>query len=170
MTMEGTSFCEGYMGTAFDSFPCGLCICQIKEGQILPGYCNPAFYEILGCSGKKRPDSGRMLDWDRVHPEDAGILKEKLAKLIQSKGRFTHTFRLFHHRENDYQWIRLEGSAKQKDSGELMLYGVLNDVSSQVRMEKELAGAKAKMEDIINAIPGGVAIYRVSDILSLIHI
>ncbi len=36
MTMEGTSFCEGYMGTAFDSFPCGLCICQIKEGQILP--------------------------------------------------------------------------------------------------------------------------------------
>ncbi len=91
MTMEGTSFCEGYMGTAFDSFPCGLCICQIKEGQILPGYCNPAFYEILGCSGKKRPDSGRMLDWDRVHPEDAGILKEKLAKLIQSKGRFTRT-------------------------------------------------------------------------------
>lgn len=169
MTMEGTSFCEGYMGTAFDSFPCGLCICQIKEGQILPGYCNPAFYEILGCSGKKRPDSGRMLDWDRVHPEDAGILKEKLAKLIQSKGRFTHTFRLFHHRENDYQWIRLEGSAKQKDSGELMLYGVLNDVSSQVRMEKELAGAKAKMEDIINAIPGGVAIYRVSDIFDTVY-
>ena len=30
MTMEGTSFCEGYMGTAFDSFPCGLCICPVS--------------------------------------------------------------------------------------------------------------------------------------------
>ena len=164
MTMEGTSFCEGYMGTAFDSFPCGLCICQIKEGQILPGYCNPAFYEILGCSGKKRPDSGRMLDWDRVHPEDAGPLKEKLSMLVRDKGKIQHTFRLFHDRENEYRWIRLEGSTRQLEHGETMLYGAFSDVSSQVRLEKELAGANAKMEDIINAIPGGVAIYRVSDI------
>ena len=36
-------------------------------------------------------------------------------------------------------------------------------------MEQELMAAKDKMQDIVNAIPGGVAIYRVSDIFETIY-
>ena len=104
-----------------------------------------------------------------IHPEDAGPLKEKLSMLVRDKGKIQHTFRLFHDRENEYRWIRLEGSTRQLEHGETMLYGAFSDVSSQVRLEKELAGANAKMEDIINAIPGGVAIYRVSDIFETVY-
>ena len=167
--MKGTSFYEEQMGMAFDSIPCGLCIYQIVDGQILPRFRNPAFYEILGYSDTHRSDAGQGLDLDRVHPEDAGPLKEKLSMLVRDKGKIQHTFRLFHDRENEYRWIRLEGSTRQLEHGETMLYGAFSDVSSQVRLEKELAGANAKMEDIINAIPGGVAIYRVSDIFETVY-
>ena len=167
--MKGTSFYEEQMGMAFDSIPCGLCIYQIVDGQILPRFRNPAFYEILGYSDTHRSDAGQGLDLGRVHPEDAGPLKEKLSMLVRDKGKIQHTFRLFHDRENEYRWIRLEGSTRQLEHGETMLYGAFSDVSSQVRLEKELAGANAKMEDIINAIPGGVAIYRVSDIFETVY-
>ncbi len=167
--MTGTSFYEGQMRMAFDSIPCGLCIYQIEDGQILPRFCNPAFHEILGCSDALRSDAGQVLDLKRVHPEDAGPLKGKLSALIQDKGRLCHTFRLFNDKEDKYRWIRLEGSVRKLEGGEMMLYGVFSDVSSQVRTEQELADANAKMEDIINAIPGGVAIYRVSDIFETVY-
>lgn len=63
--MTGTSFYEGQMRMAFDSIPCGLCIYQIEDGQILPRFCNPAFHEILGCSDALRSDAGQVLDLKR---------------------------------------------------------------------------------------------------------
>ena len=137
--MKGTSFYEEQMRMAFDSIPCGLCIYQIVDGQILPRFRNPAFYEILGYSDTHRSDAGQGLDLGKVHPEDAGPLKEKLSMLVRDKGKIQHTFRLFHDRENEYRWIRLEGSTRQLEHGETMLYGAFSDVSSQVRLEKELA-------------------------------
>ena len=64
--MKGTSFYEEQMGMAFDSIPCGLCIYQIVNGQILPRFRNPAFYEILGYSDTHRSDAGQGLDLGRV--------------------------------------------------------------------------------------------------------
>ena len=80
--MKGTSFYEEQMGMAFDSIPCGLCIYQIVNGQILPRFRNPAFYEILGYSDTHRSDAGQGLDLGRVHPEDAGILKENACPIV----------------------------------------------------------------------------------------
>lgn len=47
--------------------------------------------------------------------------------------------------------------------------GVYSDVNKRVLLEQELTAAKDKMQDIINAIPGGVAIYKVSDIFETIY-
>ena len=50
---------------------------------------------------------------------------------------------------------------KRQGNGAQYLYAVFNDVGEQVRLEKELAEANSRMAEIINAIPGGVAIYKV---------
>ena len=49
------------------------------------------------------------------------------------------------------------------------MYAVYSDVTSQMQMEQELTAANEKMQDIINAIPGGVAIYKVSDIFETVY-
>lgn len=43
------------------------------------------------------------------------------------------------------------------------------DVSEQQRLEEELNSVNEKTRDIINAIPGGVAIYRISDIFETVY-
>lgn len=45
----------------------------------------------------------------------------------------------------------------------------IRDISEQARLDKELAETNEKMQDIVNAIPGGVAIYRVSDIFETVY-
>ncbi len=45
-----------------------------------------------------------------------------------------------------------------------LLYGVYSDVSEQRHLEGELVYANEKMQDIVNAIPGGVAIYKMTNI------
>lgn len=85
--MKGTSFYEEQMGMAFDSIPCGLCIYQIVNGQILPRFRNPAFYEILGYSDTHRSDAGQGLDLGRVHPEDARPAQGKAVHAGPGQGK-----------------------------------------------------------------------------------
>ena len=52
---------------------------------------------------------------------------------------------------------------------EKRFYAVYSEASEQIRLERELTDANEKMQDIINAIPGGVAIYKVSDIFETVY-
>lgn len=59
---------------------------------------------------------------------------------------------------------------KAIDWGGIPAYmGHLQEVSSQKLMEEELSDANEKMQEIINAIPGGVAIYKVTDIFETVY-
>lgn len=166
--MGVTSFYEEEMGMVFDSIPCGLSVYEAVGERIVPLFHNTAFFEILGYSEERRMDAKEALDLSGIHPEDLGGLKEKLSALIRDGGILSHTLRVMNDRENEYRWIRLDGSVREKN-GKTLLFAVLNDVSGQKRLEKELAGANEKMEDIINAIPGGVAIYKVTDIFETVY-
>ncbi|MBO1687776.1 hypothetical protein HJU46_17015, partial [Clostridium butyricum] len=61
------------------------------------------------------------------------------------------------------------GSAKAQNDGTKLLYAIYSDVNEQIRLEQDLKQANEKMQDIINAIPGGVAIYRVSDMFETVY-
>ncbi len=66
-----------------------------------------------------------------------------------------HTYRLWNDRAGEYRWIRLDGSVKSQPQGGKLLYCVYTDVSEQKRLEQELGATSEKMQEIINAIPGG---------------
>lgn len=145
----------------FDSIPCGLGIYRIEGDRLFSLYHNKAFFEILGYSEEHMARMKCELEYTCVHPEDVNELKEIVCGLIQNGGVIHHTLRIFNDRDREYHWIRLDGSMKlNAGCGGRLLYGVYSDVSEQVRLEKELEGANEKMEDIINTIPGGVAIYQ----------
>ncbi|MFQ8900058.1 MAG: PAS domain-containing protein [[Clostridium] scindens] len=58
---------------------------------------------------------------------------------------------------------------KREDDGTRLLYAVYSDVSQQVWLENERQAPTKKMQDIVDAIPGGVAIYKVSDIFETVY-
>ena len=155
--------------TAFCSIPCGLCVYQYDGKKISPLSHNPAFYEIMGYSEEHKKSLEQETAFLGVHPEDLGPLKEKIWAAIQNSGIMGHTYRVWNDREKSYHWIRLDGSVKTQKDGTKLLYGVYSDVSSQQLLEEELTAANEKMQDIINAIPGGVAIYKVTDIFETVY-
>lgn len=155
--------------TIFDSIPCGLCVYRYEEERFLPLYHNKAFYEIMGYSEEHISSVERETDFLGVHPEDIALLKNKIMDVLKCNGTFQHTYRVWNDRQSEYRHIRLEGASKSREDGTLLLYGVYSDVSGQIRLEKELEDANREMQDIVNAIPGGIAIYRVSDILETIY-
>lgn len=149
--------------TTFANIPCGLCVYQYADGGISPVFHNSAFYEIMGYSEEHIHRMEKKTDFLGVHPEDLELLQGNIMGAIRSNGVMRQTYRVFNDKTDKYHYIHLEGAVKAQADGKKLLYGVYSDVSEQVHLEKELAGANEQMQDIINAIPGGVAIYLVEN-------
>ncbi|PWM36211.1 MAG: PAS domain S-box protein [Clostridiales bacterium] len=148
----------------FSSVPCGLCVYLADGKKISPVFHNPAFYEIMGYSEEHVSQVERETSYLGVHEQDLGLLKEKVKRALECGGVMQHTYRLWNDRAGEYRWIRLDGSVKSQPQGGKLLYCVYTDVSEQKRLEQELGATSEKMQEIINTIPGGIAIYKVSDI------
>lgn len=159
---------EGLKET-FTSVPCGLCVYRIEWPEIVPLFHNPAFYEVVGYSDEHIRSVREKTDYLGVHPEDVGLLREKIAAAYHGGGSVRHSYRLWNDRRGEYRWINLDGTIKTHEDGAKIFYGIYTDVSERVHLEEELKAANEKMQDIVNAIPGGVAIYRVSDIFETVY-
>lgn len=152
----------------FCNIPTGLCIYRIENEQIIPVFHNPAFFNIMGFNDEHIDQIKHSMRFLGVHSDDLSALKDKLERLVDSGEILQHTFRIYNDKLMEYRWIRLEGSMKQQN-GTKWLYGIYSDVNEQQRLEKELANANKRMENIINSIPGGVAIYSVGDRFETIY-
>ena len=153
----------------FKSIPCGLCVYRYDGERIRPLFHNPAFYEITGYSDAHIQLVEAETDFLGVHPEDVGPLQKRVGEAIRQSGLMQWSYRLWNDQKEEYRWIHLDVSVKSETEGTKLLYAVYSDISEQVRLEKELIDANEKMQDIVNAIPGGVAIYKVTDIFETVY-
>ena len=160
---------EQEIAKSFDSISCGLCIYRIEGERLFPLFRNRAFYDIMGFSEETLQRLDHETQYLNIHPEDLENLKQKIECLLQSGGAMEDTYRLWNDKRQEYHWIRLDGTLQIDEDGWKLFYGVYRDVSEQEELKKELTIANEKMEDIINAIPGGVAIYKVSDIFETVY-
>ncbi|GAA6515089.1 PAS domain-containing protein [Phocea massiliensis] len=148
----------------FSNIPCGLCVYRYAGGNISPLFHNPAFYEIMGYSDEHIDAVERSTSFLGVHPEDLPRLRELIQRILVTGGTMGHTYRLWNDKRGEYRWIHLDSSVKTQADDSRLLYGVYSDVSEQRHLEGELVYANEKMQDIVNAIPGGVAIYKMTNI------
>ncbi|WP_242846334.1 hybrid sensor histidine kinase/response regulator [Anaeromassilibacillus senegalensis] len=149
--------------------PCGLCIYQADEDRITPILHNQAFYEIMGYSEANIRSVEQETSYLNVHPEDLESLRQKIDQLIRHGGPLRETYRLWNDTRGEYRWIQLSASTHTHKDGQKRFYGIYSDVSEQKRLEQKLTDANKQMYDIINAIPGGIAIYKVSDIFETVY-
>ena len=103
-----------------------------------------------------------------VHDEDLPALQEKVNQLVSNDVPLVYVCRIFHEVKGEYRFIRLEGSVSEEE-GTRLFYVVYSDISEQKQLEKEMESANEKMQDIVNSIPGGVAVYKISDIYETIY-
>lgn len=155
---------------AFGGLPCGLCVYRAEGEDIFPVYHNHAFYEMMEYSEGDIQRVNERSEYLGVHPDDVAPLRAAITDAMRHDGAPIHyTYRIWSERKQDYRWVHLSGSVKPQKNGTKLLYGVFSEVSEQKRLERELTASNARMQDIINAIPGGVAVYRVSDIFETVY-
>lgn len=151
------------LAKTFSAVPCGLCVYRYAGGRLFPLFHNPAFYEIMGYSEAHIRQVERETSYLGVHPEDLEGLRAAVGRALEQDALLRRTYRVFNDRRGEYRFITLEATVKPQEDGSKLLYGVYTDVSETRRLERELQEAGEQTRDIINAIPGGVAVYRVSD-------
>ena len=101
---------------------------------------------LFYCFGYSQDHSSRIqqeLLFIGIHPDDIVLFREKLDAAIQNNSVVRHTFCVFKDVRQEYRWIHLDGLMKRQGNGAQYLYAVFNDVSEQVRLEKELAEANS---------------------------
>lgn len=160
---EHTGALKRELQETFKSIPCGLCVYQFDGYKIQPLFHNPSFYEIIGYSKEHIRSVERKTDFLGVHPDDMAALQEKINGAIRNNGFFQHIYRLWNDVKQEYCFLRLDGAVKPQADGTKFLYGVYTDVSDRILLEKKLMKANERMQNIINAVPGGIARYRVEN-------
>ena len=161
---EQSKALQAELWAIFSNIPCGLCVYRSDGARLIPVFRNPAFYEIIGCSQEHIQALEDRVGVLGVHPEDRSALYRVMEDALrQGNAVLQHTYRLWNDRRQEYRRIRLDGSVKSQPDGSQLLYGIYSDISPTMNLEPELTRASEKLQDIVNAIPGGVVIYRASD-------
>lgn len=165
---DKTNAISAEMRKTFSSIPCGLSVYQSDGEGLIPLFHNAAFYEIMGYSEKHIHEVGQRTDYLGVHPSDRLSLEKKVRKVLKDGGLLRETYRVWNDKKGGFHWIHLEGAVKSQEDGKKLVYGIYSEVDEQKRLENDLTEAYEKTQDIINAIPGGVAVYKVTDRLETI--
>lgn len=161
LTPEVPAF-SAMMEKLWGAVACGLVVCQIDNAQ--PLYVNAAYRQMFGA-----PVADFKAAMEVVHPQDRPALQSALAQLRDQRGALQHSFRVWDAARKTYRFIRIDASIRTLPQTGAVLVALLQDVSEQFTLQTQLNTANQKMQEIINAIPGGVAIYKVTDIFETVY-
>lgn len=146
----------------------GVIGCYIEEGFPLY-FINDMMVTYLGFESEKDfSDSIQGKIINAIHPEDRQMVSDSIAEQLHCKNDYTITYRM-RQKEGRYVWMHEIGAKADVDSDREVIIAVYTDISQQHAMEEKLKLSNLQLENIVNAIPGGVAIYKVSDIFETVY-
>lgn len=162
-----TDLLPAALQATLNNLPSGLAVYRLKNGILVPVFRNTAFYQIMGYSEEHAAPGMEGELFVSICEEERPALLRAFMDVMARGGKLTRTLRIFNDQRQSECWIHLDGQ-RQADDPEL-LYISYTDVTKEKALEAELTAANEKMADIVNAIPGGVAIYRVTDIFETVY-
>ena len=121
-------------------------------------YVSPRLHKIFGFE----PGDVGPKDWrwnERVHPDDLGGYKKKLAAYLNSPTeRWEHEYR-FRDKTGDYRWILDRGVSVRDEVGKATrLVGAITDITRNKEHSAELARKSKLLELILENIDQGISV------------
>lgn len=131
-------------------------------------YGNDKYYQIHEYTPQKMEQELQNHCKRYVHPDDLQLVQQTIENAIKTGVKYhSWTMRIITGKGN-LRFIRTTGIFVKRET-QLLLEGTVIDVTSEVEAQNELRTSKIRIESIINAIPGGVAVYKVSDIFETLY-
>lgn len=139
-----------------DNMPSGFVKIHLRsDGSAQPVFINQAFCDMTGMTAEKCMALYREDSFAGVHPDDLERMRE-IAGSFRVGHTKSYTVRL-KKGALDWMWAGIT-TAVREENGETMLYNSYLDVSA----EQE---SRFMMDRLLNELPGGVAIFKVSNTL-----
>ncbi len=118
--------------------PDGMGVFRTVGDSIALLYANDMFYDMCGYENNAASDVYRQDVTQLIHEEDVAELRHLNTRSSRDGIPFTHTLRL-RHPDGEYSWLMLRSRPITRyDSGELLNFVTLVDVSTEKEMEKAL--------------------------------
>jgi len=119
-------------------------------------YQSSRWYEILGLhKGEERPK--RNIFFERLHPDDAGLVENTLARHFDQGEPYNIEIRM-RHKDGHYVWARVKGnSVKDADGVPVRMLGSLSDITGRMRATEALRESEARLRLVTDEIPALIA-------------
>ena len=151
---NGVPFAEGpapELREVLDCLPSGLAVYRIKDGEILPLYRNPAFYQVFGYSVEHTAQLQNGGIYIGVDKDAFSAAQMEMAEALQDGGRMTHTFCFFHDKSGTRHWARVEGTTYRLGDGSPVIFAVYSDITREKHLEEGGMSEENQMyHDIVN--------------------
>lgn len=118
-----------------------------KEGQMKFSYLSPGIKDLLGIKETELKDfSDISLAINKVHPEDIALVLTSTVTSARTLKPWNCQFRVKEPSNGQFKWVYGAAKPEMLESGDVVWYGYLTDISDQKRFEENLKNAREQAE------------------------
>jgi len=118
-----------------------------KEGEMKFSYLSPGIKDLLGIKESELKDfSDISLAINKVHPEDIALVLTSTVTSARTLRPWNCQFRVKEPLNGQFKWVFGAAKPEQLESGDVVWYGYLTDISNQKRFEENLKNAREQAE------------------------
>lgn len=145
-----------------ENLPGGMMGNYLEPG--MPFYMiNKAMLDYLGYDTEEeyiRSIKGMLIHG--IHPKDHIVIEKEIKDQLLKTKSYLVTYRM-RKKDGSYIWIEDKGREMTSEDGRSIAIGVCLDVTDLVEAKEQLEEEKAQLDNIVNSISGGVALYRIGE-------
>lgn len=141
--------------------PASICVFEIIGQQVFMTYISEDLPRLIGYTAEELCNHDLSNDLKYVHPDDIKVILQMHQRAREGERRIDGSMR-FKYRAGGYWWTTLATQLFYKDENRRIYYGVFVNIDEKVCAEQLLVAREKESEDIITALPCGIAqfVYR----------
>ncbi|MEG0592858.1 MAG: diguanylate cyclase [Coprobacillus sp.] len=145
-----------------ENVPGGVVILTINDKGLQVTHCNDWAMRLTGHLTEELDVGHRGDIYYFIHTDDIEEIKKKIYEVNNGLDNISITYRL-RHIDGHYIHIVLNATVTERRSDEIILYGIQTDIEELINVQNELESSRKKLETIIEAMPGGIAVINITD-------
>ena len=150
-----------------NTIPGGVLILSLGETLKLT-HCNDYMARMLGYPPGKLAALEAKNPLFLVHPDDLPRLHEALARMRAGEETVNIIYRLLD-AKGQYHYVRIVATLTECRQEECLYYGVITNVDEMIAAQHKLESSHKKLDALVAAIPGGIAMIELSDKAVVTH-
>ncbi len=128
---------------------------DILDGKGTTLFISPQVEAILGVSVKEWTEGDVSVWRDLIHPEDRQQIAEAYQRYKKIGQPYEHEYRMIT-RGGKLIWIQDKGKILESSTGELLLHGVMFDISERKQAEEALQKSESSLHAVLQSTADGI--------------